>query len=136
MYAIIRTGGKQAKVVEGDVLDVERLKGEEETVTFTPLLVVQDDGTTITGRDKLAKVKVNAKILGETQGPKIDILKYKAKTGYRRRAGHRQKYTRIEITKIQVPKQSPPKAKKAAAPKEEAAAETAVADEAEANEES
>lgn len=115
MYAIIRTGGKQAKVAEGDVLDVERLKGQSDDVSFTPLLVVKDDGSTITGRDKLAKVKVSAKILGETQGPKIDILKYKPKTGYRRRAGHRQRYTRIQITKIQVPQ---PRAKKAAAPKE------------------
>ncbi len=102
MYAIIRTGGKQAKVRAGDVIDVERLRDQDE-VTFTPLLVVGDDGTVISGRDELADVKVVAKVLGPSAGPKVDIFKYKAKTGYRRRQGHRQKYTRIEVTDIEVP---------------------------------
>jgi len=102
MYAIIRTGGKQAKVQEGDVIDVERLRGEDE-VTFTPLLVVGDDGTVVSARDELKKAKVTAKIVGGASGPKVDIFKYKAKTGYRRRQGHRQKYTTIEVTKIEAP---------------------------------
>ena len=101
MYAIIRAGGKQAKVREGDVIDVERIKGaEDDEVTFTPLLVVGDDGNVMSDRGKLEKAKVTAKIIGESQGDKIDIFKYKNKTGYRRRQGHRQKYTRIEVTKI------------------------------------
>ncbi len=119
MYAIIRTGGKQAKVRAGDVIDVERLR-EEDEVTFTPLLVVGDDGTVISGRDELADVKVVAKVLGPSAGPKVDIFKYKAKTGYRRRQGHRQKYTRIEVTDIEVPsagkKAIKPKAKAEAKP--------------------
>ena len=90
MYAIIRAGGKQAKVQEGDVLDVERVKSDGE-VTFTPLLIVQDDGTVISDRDALDKLTVTTEVVGGSTGPKIDIFKYKAKTGYRRRAGHRQK---------------------------------------------
>jgi large subunit ribosomal protein L21 len=99
MYAIIRAGGKQAKVHEGDVLDVERIKGTDE-VSFTPLLIVKDDGSVISERAALEKASVTAEILGESAGPKIDIFKYKNKTGYRRRAGHRQKYTTIKVTKI------------------------------------
>ncbi len=112
MYAIIRTGGKQAKVAQGDILDVEHIKGEDEPLSFTPLLVVKDDGSTISGRADLAKIKVSAKVLGESRGPKIDLFKYKAKTGYRRRSGHRQIYTTIEITGIDLPKKK--KAAKAA----------------------
>ncbi|MEE9298023.1 MAG: 50S ribosomal protein L21 [Acidimicrobiia bacterium] len=107
MYAIIRAGGKQAKVQEGDVIDVERLNADGD-VTFTPLLVVNDKGKVFSGRDKLKTAKVTAKVIGDGAGRKIDIFKYKAKTGYRRRGGHRQKFTTIEITKIQPPR-TPPK---------------------------
>jgi large subunit ribosomal protein L21 len=110
MYAIIRTGGKQAKVQEGDVIDVERLSGDGEEFSFTPLLVVNDKGKVFSGRDKLKTATVTAKVVGDGSGEKIDIFKYKAKTGYRRRSGHRQKFTTIEITKIQ-----PPRAAKKAA---------------------
>jgi len=103
MYAIIRAGGKQAKVQSGDVIDIERVKGDGEELTFAPLLVVDDKGNAVSDRDLLAKASVTAKILGESQGPKIDIFKYKNKTGYRRRQGHRQKYMRIEITGIELP---------------------------------
>ncbi len=100
MYAIIRAGGKQAKVQSGDVIDIERVKTDDEELTFAPLLVVDDDGVAFSDRDALDKASVTAKILGGSAGPKIDIFKYKNKTGYRRRQGHRQKYTRIEITGI------------------------------------
>ena len=103
MYAIIRAGGKQAKVQSGDVIEIERFKGDSDKLTFAPLLVVDDEGNAVSDRDVLAKATVSAKILGESVGPKIDIFKYKNKTGYRRRQGHRQKYTQIEITEIKLP---------------------------------
>ncbi len=99
MYAIIRAGGKQSKVSEGDVLDVERLK-ETGEVVFTPLLIVKKDGTVISDAKKLEKAKVTAEVLGEHRGDKVDVFKYKNKTGYRRRAGHRQTYTTIRVKKI------------------------------------
>ena len=102
MYAIIRTGGKQAKVREGDVIDVERIKGSEE-ITFTPLLLVKDDGSVVSDRTALEKGTVTAEILSENRGPKVDVVKYKAKTGYRRSQGHRQTYSRLQITKIAGP---------------------------------
>jgi large subunit ribosomal protein L21 len=100
MYAIIRAGGKQAKVKEGDVIDIERVKGAGE-LTFTPLLIVKDDGTVISERKKLEKAKVVASVVGEHRGDKIEVFKYKPKSGYRRSQGHRQHYTTIEIKKIQ-----------------------------------
>jgi large subunit ribosomal protein L21 len=123
MYAIIRTGGKQTKVQSGDVIDIERVKTDDEKLTFEPLLVVDDDGNAVSDRTALAKASVTAKILGESDGPKIDIFKYKNKSGYRRRQGHRQKYTRIEITGIKLPaaakKKAPAKKKEEPAASEE-----------------
>jgi large subunit ribosomal protein L21 len=118
MYAIIRAGGKQAKVQSGDVLDIERVKSDDDKITFEPLLVVDDEGNAVSDRAALAKALVTAKVLGESAGPKVDIFKYKNKSGYSRRQGHRQKYTRIEITGIKLPAA----AKKAAAKKKEEAA--------------
>jgi large subunit ribosomal protein L21 len=123
MYAIIRAGGKQAKVHEGDVIDVERIKGSDK-VSYTPLLIVADDGTVIADRKLLSKASVTAKIIGESAGPKVDIFKYKNKTGYRRRQGHRQKYTTIEVTKI---KTAPAKKKPAAVADEDTKAPKAKA---------
>ena len=125
MYAIIRAGGKQAKIQEGDVLDVERVKSDGE-VTFTPLLIVQDDGTVISDRDALDKLTVTTEVVGDSTGPKIDIFKYKAKTGYRRRAGHRQKYTQLLVKKIEVPGAKKKAAKKDSA-KEDAPAKRKAA---------
>ena len=125
MYAIIRAGGKQAKVKSGDVIDIERIKTDEDKLTFQPLLVVDDDGTAVSDRAALAKASVTAKVLGESAGEKLDIFKYKNKTGYRRRQGHRQKYTRVEITGIKLPAGSKKKTatKKASASKKAAASE-------------
>lgn len=121
MYAIIRAGGKQSKVSEGDVLDVERLKATGD-VTFTPLLIVKDDGTVISDAKKLEKAKVTAEVMGEHRGDKVDVFKYKNKTGYRRSAGHRQTYTTIKVKKITLTGGAKKKAS-AAASKDKAAAE-------------
>ena len=103
MYAVIASGGKQAKVCAGDVVSVERLTADADNlVTFTPLMVVDGQGRVLTGR-ALSGAKVSARLLGEVKGPKIRIFKYKSKTGYRRRMGHRQKYSQIEITDIELP---------------------------------
>jgi large subunit ribosomal protein L21 len=117
MYAIIRTGGKQSKVREGDVIDVEHLRAEGE-VDFTPLLLVDDAGTVFSGREALKAAKVTARIVGDSSGPKVDLFKYKAKTGYRRHQGHRQRYTTLEVIRIEAPegaKRNPPEPKSAPA---------------------
>jgi large subunit ribosomal protein L21 len=131
MYAIIRAGGKQAKVHEGDVLDVERIK-DTENVSFTPLLIVADDGTVVSDRSALDKASVTAEIIGDSDGPKIDIFKYKNKTGYRRRMGHRQKYTKIKVTGIKVTK-TKPAAKKAKPKADKPKAEKPKADKSKAD---
>jgi large subunit ribosomal protein L21 len=122
MYAIIRAGGKQSKVSEGDVLDVERLK-ETGEVTFTPLLIVKDDGTVISDAKKLEKAKVTVEVVGEHRGDKVEVFKYKNKSGYRRRAGHRQTYTTVKVKKITVTAGKKKAASKAAAKEDVAAAE-------------
>lgn len=104
MYAIIRAGGKQAKVSVGDVLDIELVKNAAESLSFTPLLVVGEDGAAVSSRQALAGAMVTADVVGQTKGDKIDIFKYKNKTGYRRHQGHRQKYTQIKVTGITLPK--------------------------------
>jgi large subunit ribosomal protein L21 len=119
MYAIIRAGGKQAKVREGDVIDVERIKEAGDEISFTPLLLVAEDGSVVSDREALQKASVSAKVIGESRGEKIDIFKYKNKTGYRRRQGHRQTYTRLEVTKIKGPKKAAAKKKAAAEKKTE-----------------
>ena len=103
MYAVIRTGGKQYKVSEGDVIDVEKVGDGSGTVELTPVLVVDDKGKATSGKD-LKSASVTAKIVGENKGPKVDIFKYRSKTRYRRNAGHRQKYTTVEISKIRLTK--------------------------------
>ena len=100
MYAIVKTGGKQYKVAEGDLVKVEKIEGEPGTsVALTPVLLV--DGANVTTKaDDLAKVKVDADIVEHVKGPKIKILKYKNKTGYKKRQGHRQKLTVVKINGI------------------------------------
>lgn len=100
MYAVIATGGKQRRVEAGQRLDVELLAvqaGEE--VTFTPVLVV-DDGTVLATPDELDGALVRGRVLGEVKGPKIDGFTYKNATNNRRRWGHRQRYSTVEITAI------------------------------------
>ncbi|MFC6090666.1 50S ribosomal protein L21 [Saccharothrix lopnurensis] len=101
MYAIVKTGGKQYKVAVGDVIEVEKLEGEPDSeITFAaPLLVV--DGSDVTSdADALGKFSVTGKVVEQTKGPKIRIHKFKNKTGYHKRQGHRQKLTRVEVTGI------------------------------------
>jgi large subunit ribosomal protein L21 len=100
VYAIVRAGGRQEKVSVGDVLTVDRIAGDAgATIELQPLLLV--DGSTVTSdASKLAKVSVTAEIVGATKGPKIKILKFKNKSGYRKRQGHRQKHTQIRVTGI------------------------------------
>ena len=100
MYAIVKTGGWQYKVAEGDIVKVEKIEGElGSSVALTPVLLV--DGATVTTKaDELAKVKVSAEIIDSVKGPKIKILKYKNKTGYKKRQGHRQPLTVLKITGI------------------------------------
>jgi large subunit ribosomal protein L21 len=86
-------------VKAGDVIEVEYLHGVEDTVTFKPLLVVDDDGKTHVGKD-LGKAVVTARAAGEQKGEKVRIFKYKNKTGYARRQGHRQLMTLLEITDV------------------------------------
>ena len=100
MYAVIRTGGKQERVEEGHVVQVELLgKDAGEEVTFQPVLLVDGD-TVIAAADDLARATVTARVVGEVKGPKIDAFTYKNKTNNRRRWGHRQRYDAIEITGI------------------------------------
>jgi large subunit ribosomal protein L21 len=98
MYAVIRTGGKQYRVSEGEQLDVERLSGDGD-VSFTPVLLV-DGENVIASPGDLAGASVSARIVGEAKGPKITGFTYENKTNQRRRWGHRQKYSTIEITGI------------------------------------
>jgi large subunit ribosomal protein L21 len=100
MYAVIRAGGKQHKVAEGDVIQIEKVSGDSKTLEFEPLLVVDDKGNTTSSKSDLAGAKVSAEVLGEEKGDKIKVFKYKNKTRYRRHNGHRQKYTAIRIAGI------------------------------------
>jgi large subunit ribosomal protein L21 len=101
MYAVIKTGGKQQKVKAGDVIEVEKLVHEGETVTFHPILVVDDDGKTHAGAEA-AKAVVTATPLGEKKGDKVKIFKYRPKSGYARKAGHRQMLTVLEIQDVKL----------------------------------
>ena len=102
MYAIIRAGGKQHKVAKGDVIEVELMRSSKDTVEFVPLLVVDDKGKTRSSKTDLAKARVTGKVLGEGKGPKLDVVKFRNKTGYRRNTGHRQRYTTIQIADIKL----------------------------------
>ena len=99
MYAIIATGGKQYKVAEGDVLKVEKLSAATgETVTFDQVIAVSDNGLKV-GAD-VANATVTATVVGEGKGKKVIVYKYKRKTGYHMKNGHRQAYTQVKIEKI------------------------------------
>ena len=99
MYAIIATGGKQYKVAEGDVIRVENLGAEAgETVTFDQVLAVNNDGLKV-GED-VASATVTASVVENGKAKKVIVYKYKPKTGYHKKNGHRQQYTKVKIEKI------------------------------------
>ncbi|MDO5048503.1 MAG: 50S ribosomal protein L21 [Actinomycetaceae bacterium] len=100
VYAIVKAGGRQEKVTVGDVVVVDKLAGEPgDTVELQPLMVVDGDKVT-SDVSELGNVKVTAEIVAPAKGPKISMIKYKNKTGYRKRLGHRQKLTQIKVTEI------------------------------------
>jgi large subunit ribosomal protein L21 len=100
-YAVIRTGGKQYRVEEGTTLLVERLTADEgATVDLEPLLYSGDD--TVFAKGDLGRVKVQATVVGHERGPKLRIFKFKPKRGYKRRTGHRQELTRLQVTGIEL----------------------------------
>lgn len=99
MYAVIKTGGKQYRVAQGEQVNVERLGDEGTEVELSPVLLVDGD-TTLATPSELAGAKVTARVVGETKGPKINGFTYKNKSNQRKRWGHRQAYSTIEITGI------------------------------------
>lgn len=102
MYAIIETGGKQYRVEEGSILDVELLDGEVGTdVDFAHVLALKKDDKLQVGQPYLTDVKVRGKVLDHGKGKKVVVFKYKAKKNYRRKQGHRQPYTRVLIEQIE-----------------------------------
>ena len=100
MYAIIATGGKQYKVAEGDIIKVEKLGVEAgETYTFDQVLAVSDNGLKV-GEPTVAGATVDASVVENGKGKKVIVYKYKRKTGYHKKNGHRQQYTAVKIEKI------------------------------------
>ena len=100
MYAIVKTGGKQYKVAAGDVVKVEKLDAEPGASVSLPVALVVDGANVTSKADDLAKVAVTGEVLEHTKGPKIRIHKFKNKTGYHKRQGHRQPLTKIKVTGI------------------------------------
>jgi large subunit ribosomal protein L21 len=100
VYAIVRCGGRQEKVALDDVVTVDKLDGKAgSSITLTALLVVDGDRV-ISDPAEVGRYQVTADIVGDTAGPKINMIQYRNKTGYRRRLGHRQRYTQVRITGI------------------------------------
>jgi large subunit ribosomal protein L21 len=130
MYAVVETGGKQYKVEEGTSLLVDRLDAKEGDKVALRAVMFRDSDV-IAAPKELEKVKVEATVAGHLRGPKIKVFKYKAKKGYRKRAGHRSELTRLEVTSLKLGKSA---AKKAPTEKKEAAAKKAPAKKAEKEE--
>ena len=101
MYAVIKTGGKQYRVQQGDVIFVEKINAQaDEQVTFEEVLLVGNDGETKIGTPVVAGAKVEGKVLAQVKAKKVVVYKYKAKKNERKKQGHRQPYTKVEITAI------------------------------------
>ncbi|HLU33450.1 MAG TPA: 50S ribosomal protein L21 [Natronosporangium sp.] len=100
MYAIVKTGGKQYRVAEGDVIEVEKLAGEPGDAVTLPAVLLVDGERVVSDPEQLARVSVAGELVGHGKGPKIRIHKFKSKTGYHKRQGHRQRLTRVKVTGI------------------------------------
>ncbi|MGB8963334.1 MAG: 50S ribosomal protein L21 [Pseudonocardiaceae bacterium] len=100
MYAIVKTGGKQYKVAVGDVLEVEKLDGEPGTEVMLSAVLLVNGATVTTDAAALGAASVRGRVVEQVKGPKIRIHKFKNKTGYHKRQGHRQQLTRVEVTGI------------------------------------
>jgi large subunit ribosomal protein L21 len=100
MYAIVRTGGKQYRVAEGDVIEVEKLAGLPGDSVSLPAVLLVDGERLVADPGQLARVAVTAEVVAHTKGPKIRIHKFKNKTGYHKRQGHRQPFTQVKVTGI------------------------------------
>ena len=100
MYAIIATGGKQYRVSEGDKIYIEKIDAEVGSTVSFDVLLVENEGDVKVGTPVLEGVKAEGKVVAQGRGEKIIVFKYKAKKNYRRKQGHRQPYTKVEITKI------------------------------------
>ena len=101
MYAVIETGGKQYRVSEGDILNVEKLEAEAgDSVTFDRVLLISNDGAITPGTPVVSGASVQAEVMKQARAKKILVGKYKPKTGYKRKNGHRQYYTQVKITKV------------------------------------
>jgi len=99
-YAVIKTGGKQYRVAEGDVLDVDRLSSSDKKISFDSILLYVNDDSVLVGTPTVSNVLVKASILEDTKGDKIRVSKYKAKVRYRRVTGFRSSLTKIKIDSI------------------------------------
>jgi large subunit ribosomal protein L21 len=104
VYAIVRCGGRQEKASVDDVLTVDKLAGDVGSSVTLPAVLVVDDKNVVSDPAEVGRYEVTAEILGAASGPKINMVLYKNKTGYRRRLGHRQKYTQVRITGISTEK--------------------------------
>ena len=100
MYAIVRSGGQQQKVAVGDVIEIDKVANEVGDSVKLPVVLLVDGEKVTADAAALGKATVTAEVLGATKGPKIVIQKYKNKTGYKKRQGHRQKYTQVKVTDI------------------------------------
>lgn len=106
VYAIVRCGSRQEKASVDDVLTVDRLSGEVGSTVSLPAVLIVDDGNVVSDPDELGRYQVTAEIVGDAVGPKINIIHFRNKTGYKRRIGHRQRYTQIKVTSIATAKQA------------------------------
>ena len=100
MYALVRAGGRQEKVAVGDVFELDRINGEVGSTLTLPTLLLVDGAAVTSDATALAAITVTAEVVEHTKGPKIRILRYKNKTGYRRRQGHRAQLTKVRVTGI------------------------------------
>jgi len=100
VYAVVSNGGRQHRVAVGDLVDLDKTPGDAGAVLRLPALLLVDGDHVVADAESLADVAVRAEIVEAVSGPKIHILRFKNKTGYRRRQGHRQKYTRVRVTEI------------------------------------